>query len=115
MVAGKPCIPDGAFISFQKRITIDDPNPDPPDLALEVDYPSSVASLSQLRVKTSNYLAEGTLVWLVFPEKRIVEVHQAGQPVRVLTQKDMLTGGDVLPGFEMLVRKIFAELERFEK
>jgi Uma2 family endonuclease len=113
MVSGERYVPDVAFIRKQKRITKDGYNPAPPDLAVEVDYPSSVTSLNQLRVKTSNYLAEGILVWLVFPEKRIIEVHQAGQPVRVLTEKDTLTGGDVLPGFQLAVRDIFAELEPY--
>lgn len=55
------------------------------------------------------YLWHGTrMVWLVYPEKRIVEVYQPNADVQILLETDELTGGDVLPGFMLAVSVIFA-------
>jgi len=61
-----------------------------------------------MRVKISNYLAAGTVIWVVDPGNR-VEVHRPGQPVRVLFENDLIDGGDVLPGFQLSVREILAK------
>jgi Uma2 family endonuclease len=47
------------------------------------------------------------LVWLVFPNKRYVEVYQLDGEVEVLFGDDLLDGGDVLPGFTMSVADVF--------
>jgi Uma2 family endonuclease len=60
-----------------------------------------------LRVKVANYLAAGTLVWIVRPETKIVEVYAPGQPMRKVGVDGSLDGGDVLPGFSLPVRDIF--------
>ncbi len=63
-----------------------------------------------MRAKASYYLANGTrLVWLVLPEKRLVEVYRADGEVDILTENDTLSGDDVLPGFALPVQAIFAE------
>ena len=45
-------------------------NPNPPDLAVEVDFPSTDVSRDKLRVKIANYLAAGTVVWVVVVEPK---------------------------------------------
>ena len=98
---------DLAFISIAKS-----PAPLPntflefaPDLAVEVISPSNDAA--DIRLKIRQLLAAGTaLVWIVYPELQIVDVHRpAGS--RTLSAADVLSGGDVLPGFEVAVREIF--------
>ena len=76
-----------------------------PDLAVEVISPSNDAA--DIRLKIRQLLAAGTaLVWIVYPELQIVDVHRpAGS--RTLSAADVLSGGDVLPGFEVAVREIF--------
>jgi len=77
-----------------------------PDLAVEVQSPSQ--SEDFLVEKAAYYLANGTrMVWLVFPTRRVVEVHLPGGEIKTLTEADTLSGGDVLPGFELAVRDIF--------
>ncbi len=77
-----------------------------PDLAVEVKSPGD--SYRQMREKAAYYLANGTkLVWLVYPEKRLVEVYRADGDIQILTGDDTLDGGDVLPGFSMTVSDIF--------
>jgi len=76
-----------------------------PDLAVEVISPSN--KVADMHRKIRQLLAAGTaLVWIVHPETRTVEVHtQSG--ATTLEGDDSLSGGDVLPGFEIPVREIF--------
>lgn len=109
VVAGERYIPDVAFISLarQPEPSHEAYNPNPPDLVVEVISPSD--SLDALRIKVSNYLAAGTVVWVVDPEKRVVEVHAPGQPVKVCGAESTVDGGEVLPGFALAVSGIFPE------
>lgn len=109
MVSGERYAPDVAFISKERQPELPHGgyNPNPPDLAVEVFSPTD--SEKSLRIKLANYLAAGTLVWVVYPETREVEVYAPGQPVRILDIKGTLDGGQVLPGFRLEVADLFAE------
>jgi hypothetical protein len=48
-------------------------------------------------------------VWVADPHRRSVAEHRPGQPVRVLTETDVLDGGDVVPAWQLLVAELFAE------
>ena len=50
------------------------------------------------------------LAWVVDPGNRTVTIYQAVDDIQVLTEKDSLTGGNVLPGFECRVADLFAGL-----
>ena len=77
-----------------------------PDLAVEVKSPDD--SYRQMREKAAYYLANGVkLVWLVYPEKRLIEVYRADGEIQILDEDDTLEGGNVLPGFSMTVSSIF--------
>jgi Uma2 family endonuclease len=102
-------IPDVAVILQGHEIPADKPIPFMPDLAVEIKSPTD--SLRLLREKAHFYLQHGSrLVWLVLPEKRLIEVYTAADEF-VLTESDTLTGGDVLPGFELAVSSIFANVQ----
>ncbi|MCY4071356.1 MAG: Uma2 family endonuclease [Chloroflexi bacterium] len=98
---------DIAFVSFAKA-----PNPFvsrlidvAPDLAVEVISPSNEAA--SIRLEVLQLLNAGTsLVWVVYPDNRIVDVHSASG-AKTLHENDILSGGDVLPGFEIRVGDIF--------
>jgi Uma2 family endonuclease len=108
MVSGERYIPDVAFISKEKQPepSHEAYNPTPPDLAVEVLSPSN--DLSDIRIKLVNYLNAGTVVWIVDPEKKQVEVYAPGQ-AKKLGLDGTLDGGDVLPGFTLPVKEIFPE------
>lgn len=110
MVAGERYAPDVAFISYTKQpeLAHEGYNPNPPDLAVEFEYPTSLKTERQLRIKLANYLSVGTMVWVVYPDTFEIEVYVPGQPVRILGINDTLDGGTVLPGFTMAVRDVFA-------
>ena len=76
-----------------------------PDLAVEVISPNNKAG--DIHLKVMQLLNAGTrLVWLVYPESRTVVVHTASGAT-TLYENDKLSGGDVLPGFELRVGDIF--------
>ncbi len=99
-------LPDVSFRrDLQSPLVREGAIPAMPDLAVEVQSPTQ--SDDFMIEKAAYYLANGTqIVWLVFPTKRVVEVHQRDQ-VTTLTQSDMLTGGSVLPGFTLAVKDVF--------
>lgn len=77
-----------------------------PDLAVEVKSPNN--TYIQLREKADFYIAHGCkMVWLVYPEKQLVEVYRAEHDIDILTAEETLLGYDVLPDFELLVSEIF--------
>ena len=77
-----------------------------PDLAIEIQSPSQ--SDAFMARKASYYLAHGSkLVWLVFPSRRVVEVHRRSHRVETFTEEGTLDGGEVLPGFKFDVSEIF--------
>jgi Uma2 family endonuclease len=110
-VYGERYAPDVAFVSKAKQTlpAARGYNPVPPDLAVEVDYPGTDESARQLTIKLGNYLASGTVVWIVRPELLRVEIYEPGKAVRVLGKDDTISGGDLLPGFELPVKAIFPE------
>ncbi len=100
-------IPDVAFISKARQP--DRPhtawNPVAPDLAVEVLSPGNTDD--EIRIKVVTYLQAGTSVWVVDPDRQIVEVYVPGQPPVRATRADTLSGGDVLPGFSLAVSEVF--------
>lgn len=109
MVAGERYIPDVAFISKERQ-----PGPSddayssiPPDLVVEVVSPSNTPH--EMRVKVVNYLSVGTTVWVVDPDQQRVEVYAPGQRVSKVDIDGTLDGGDILPGFSLAVKDIFAD------
>jgi Uma2 family endonuclease len=77
-----------------------------PDFAVEVK--SLKNTYDELREKARFYLANGSrLVWLVYPNRRIVEVYFANGTSELYKDDESLSGEDVLPDFEMEVSEIF--------
>jgi Uma2 family endonuclease len=79
----------------------------PPDLAVEVDEPNDLPS--ELHEKLADYLRAGVLmVWVVYLEKRTLDVHRpGGTPPVVLTESDVLENLPELPGFRCRVAEFF--------
>lgn len=82
-----------------------------PDLAVEVLSPSNTAS--EMTRKVREYLAAGTrLVWVVDPATHGVTTYERDGTERRLGERDLLAGGDVLPGFTHPVASLFRGLAR---
>ncbi len=83
-----------------------------PDLAVEVIAPDE--NWSEMTEKIRGYLSDGVqIVWVVDPWEQAVGVHRLvlRQPFTKqqtnLTVEDTLTGGEVIPGFEIKVASLF--------
>jgi Uma2 family endonuclease len=109
VVAGERYIPDGAFVSFARQpVAVDVAyNPVAPDLAVEVLSPGN--EHSEIVRKVGNYLAAGTVIWVIDPDDETVNVYTPGLPRVTLRREDMLSGDAVLPGFRLAVADIFSE------
>jgi Uma2 family endonuclease len=81
--------------------------PGAPDLAVEVLSPSD--TVGEIEEKVLEWLAGGTIeVWVVSPKLSTVTVYRSPDDISTLTEKDLLEGGEVLPGFRIRVEEIFA-------
>lgn len=104
--------PDVAFIRKERL-----PSPLPegyaefvPDLAVEVVSPND--TYTEIHDKVDEFLRAGvSVVWVVDPQRRKVEVYQQDAPTQTLRAGDTLTCEAILPGFALPVSEIFAELE----
>ncbi len=78
-----------------------------PDLAVEITSPSNTAD--DIAKKIQQLLKAGAgLIWIVYPDLRCVAVHTADGSV-TLKESDTLSGGEVLPGFEILVSEFLPD------
>ena len=63
--------------------------------------------------RLQDYFLSGTrLVWLVDPEARAVWVYTSSDDWVMRKEGDTLDGGDVLPGFALPLKDLFARVPR---
>ena len=77
-----------------------------PDLVLETRSPSE--SKRMVADKVAMWLLAGArLVWVLDPQAHSVTVYRAGRTPQILGENDTLGGEDVLPGFTLLLSRVF--------
>jgi Uma2 family endonuclease len=108
-------IPDVSFISWERLPSDEIPDePIPllvPDLAVEVISRNNTPK--EMGDKLKEYFDKGVrLVWYVRPRPRVVDVYTTPDRFTRLTASMRLDGGDVLPGFSVLVGELFAMPKR---
>ena len=85
-----------------------------PDLAVEVISPSNTER--EMDRKRGEYFGGRTrLVWQVYPDTRRVRVYTAVEIFEEVGEDQTLTGGAVLPGFTLSVRRWFERAGRREE
>lgn len=103
--------PDVVYVDRSKVET----HPDPerlfrcaPDLAIEIDLTSAKEPGGKQRI--AEYLEAGArLVWAIDPHTRTATVHRPDGPVRLVEADGTLDGEDVVPGFQLRLRDLFAQ------
>jgi len=107
--------PDVAFISWDRLPNRRVPNVSVPecvpDLAVEV------LSLGNTRTEMSRKRREYfhacvRLVWMIDPRERTVAVYTSITDYTIIDENGKLSGSDVLPGLEIDLAELFAELDR---
>ncbi|MDR3636491.1 MAG: Uma2 family endonuclease [Isosphaeraceae bacterium] len=101
--------PDVSFIR-RERMNWDQPDEGfvgiAPDLVAEVVSPNDLAY--EIDEKVEDYLEAGVrLVWVVHPLLRMIRVHRADGSITVLSERENLTGEDVILGFVCPVAALF--------
>ncbi len=101
--------PDVLFLSHERNARRERPQgflDVAPELTVEILSPTDRPD--PVRRKLGEYFAAGVrLVWVIDPATRTVQVHRGrGEPLS-LAPGAVLTGEDVLPGFELPVDDIF--------
>lgn len=107
--------PDVAFFSWDRlpnRRMPDSSIPEcVPDLAVEVL--SLGNTLPEMSRKRREYFHAGVkLVWMIDPRQRTVAIYTSITHRTVIGETGKLSGGDVLPGLEIELSQLFAELDR---
>lgn len=102
--------PDVAFVRRERVEAIGETEgywPGAPDLVIEV---ISLQDLyTEVEEKVMDFLAAGTgMVLVVNPRKHTVTVYRALSDISILTEDDLINGEDVVPGWTLPVRSVFA-------
>ena len=108
-------IPDVCFIGWEKFPNRELPRepipPLVPDLAVEVLSPGNTEA--EMQRKLRDYFTAGVrLVWYIDPRRQSARVYAAVDRLTEVHEDQSLTGGDVLPGFELSLRDLFARAAR---
>jgi Uma2 family endonuclease len=101
--------PDIAFVSLERLLSVpkaSDYFPGAPDLAVEVISPSD--TYSEVEEKVEAWLHGGCrMVVVVNPRNRTLKVYRTQTDLAILSVDDSFEGGDLLPGFQLPVSRIF--------
>jgi Uma2 family endonuclease len=108
-------LPDLSFVSASNLpggLIPDEPVPDlVPDLAVEVLSIGNTRA-EMLRKRREFFFAGTSLIWIVDPNKRTVDVYDAPDRFITYSEGDHLIGGDLLPGFAIEMRELFARVPK---
>jgi Uma2 family endonuclease len=115
ILPGMVKIPDVSFISWQRfpkeGLSRRPIPPLVPDLVVEVLSKTNTRREMQRKLKL--YFRAGVrLVWYVDPETRTADVYTSPREVLHADENSTLDGGDVLPGFRLSLRDLFAQANR---
>jgi Uma2 family endonuclease len=54
------------------------------------------------------------MIWIVDLANRTVAIYRSSSSFRLVGEEDLITGEDVLPGFECNVQDFFVDLDQIE-
>jgi len=102
-VGSKVVAPDFAY----RRIppTGDYPEPEPPLWAVEIISPTD--EVGNIRKKRNIYREAGILLWEIYPEDFLVHVYAPNQSLTLARMGEVISLGDVIPGFSIAVADLF--------
>lgn len=114
LAPGQVRIPDVSFVAWERlpnRRVPRDPIPDlAPDLAVEVLSPSNTPG--EMDRKLRDYFSAGVrMVWLLDARSRTLAVYTSPEQCEVIREPETVSGGDVLPGFTLVLGELFQRAE----
>ncbi|MEL6442072.1 MAG: Uma2 family endonuclease [Cyanobacteria bacterium J06621_8] len=99
--------PDAAWVRLDRweRLTLEQRQKFPPlipDFLIELRSPTD--RLPRLQAKMEEYIDNGlSLGWLINPQDAKVEIYRSQQAVEVISMPTIISGENILPGFELQV------------
>jgi Uma2 family endonuclease len=113
VLPGQVRLPDVSFVSFAQLPNGKIPS-EPiaklvPELVVEVLSASNTRAEMKRKLK-EYFLAGVQLVWFIDPDKRRGLIYTAPDEMRAVSGDEAMDGGDVLPGFRLPLRELFALL-----
>lgn len=114
ILPGQIRAPDVSFIRWERLPARQSPKPpiyaEAPDLAVEILSQGNTAE--EMERKLREYFQAGTrLVWFIEPKTRTARAYTAAGAWTEIGADGSLLGGDVLPGFELPLARLFAQAE----
>jgi Uma2 family endonuclease len=115
IIPGRVRLPDVSFISWGKVPHHEVPTAPiaklAPDLAVEVLSKGNTPR--EMKLKREEYFKGGTLlVWEINPKKQSARVYTSPTRFQEIGPDGALDGGDVLPGFVLPLKRLFARAQR---
>ena len=115
ILPGQVRAPDVSFIRWERLPGRDAPKPAiyaiAPDLAVEILSEGNTEA--EMDRKLREYFQAGVrLVWCIQPRIRTARAYTAADEWMEIQAGDSLSGGEVLPGFELPLAQLFARVER---
>lgn len=108
-------IPDVSFVLWERLPPPETPLEAIPDLSsdLAVEVISEGNTQPEMERKLHEYFDAGArLVWYIDPRARTATIYTAPDQFTVLYESAALDGGDLLPGFALPLRELFARASR---
>ncbi len=107
-------IPDLSFVLWERfpdrKLPSQPIPPIAPDLAVEVISEGNTDQ--EMERKLQEYFRSGTrLVWYIEPRSRIARIFTAPEQQTTIDEDGFLSGGDILPGFELRLGDLFVRAE----
>lgn len=103
-------LPDVSFVSRRRLPNQRVPREPVPDLAGEVI--SSGNTTQEMERKLREYFEVGVhTVWYVYPDSKTGRVYRTPDQYTVLHEHERLEGGEILPGFAVVIQDWFAQAE----
>lgn len=101
--------PDAAFVRRERIEAVGETEgywPGAPDLAVEVVSPND--RFSEVEEKVADWLSAGTrMVLIANPRGKTVTVRFSEKEARILSEGEVLDGGEVVPGWTLPVADVF--------
>jgi Uma2 family endonuclease len=107
--------PNVSFISWDRLPGNEMPEEPIPDLApdLAIEVLSRTNTKKEMQIKRHDYFQSGVQeVWEIQPRTQTAEVYTSPTKHRRIGKEGNLNGGDILPGFTLPLKRLFA---RFQK
>lgn len=97
--------PDVAFVAAERMVDTEKYFPGAPDLAIEVISPND--RHTNIEAKVREYFRAGTRLVIVVDPRLQTATVRTPSGITELTLDDVITGGDVVPGWSLPMRELF--------